>query len=195
MLQIDPETGLCLGVLQSPSPNYNDRPENTVIDLLVIHNISLPPGEFGGSYIDAFFTNVLDSALHPYFAEIAEMKVSSHCLIRRQGEIIQYVPFTKRAWHCGASYYAGRTDCNDFSIGIELEGTDMIPYTEEQYWNLAALVVLLQQVYPAITEDRIVGHSMIAPERKTDPGPAFDWDFFRAMLTFHASEKPKLKEM
>ncbi len=175
-MQIDAATGMLSEVRYVPSPNYNERPADTVIDLLVIHNISLPPGEFGGLHIDAFFTNVLDPLLHPYFAEIAHLTVSSHCLIRRDGEIIQYVPFNKRAWHSGDSSFDGRENCNDFSIGVELEGTDEIPYTPIQYTVLVELIALLKKRYPAITDNRIVGHSTIAPTRKTDPGSVFDWN-------------------
>jgi AmpD protein len=182
MMHIDPATGLLLNVRYVPSPNYNDRPLGTPVDLLVIHNISLPPGEFGHSYIDAFFTNTLDRMLHPYFDEIASLTVSSHCLIRRDGEIVQYVSFNKRAWHAGDSCFAGRENCNDFSIGIELEGTDHIPYTSEQYQVLAALTMTLKNAYPKITPDRIVGHEAIAPMRKTDPGPAFDWPLLATLL-------------
>jgi AmpD protein len=180
---IDVEKGVLLNVRQVASPNYNERPLNTDIDLVVIHNISLPPGEFGGPYIDAFFTNTLDPSQHSYFEEIATMEVSSHCFISRDGSITQYVPFIKRAWHAGISQFSGREDCNDFSIGIELEGTDSLPYDKLQYFALARLVALLQRSYPKITWDRIVGHSTIAPGRKTDPGPAFDWKLFLKLLT------------
>lgn len=192
-MQIDVEKGVLLNVRQVSSPNYSERPLGTGIDLLVIHNISLPPGEFGGPNIHAFFTNTLDSSLHPYFEEIASLKVSSHCVIYRDGEIVQYVPFSKRAWHCGESRFVGREDCNDFSIGIELEGTDFIPYTKEQYWVLAELVILLQKTYPGITQDRIVGHSMIAPMRKTDPGPLFDWDLLARLLGKDLNEAGNIK--
>ncbi|HXH55433.1 MAG TPA: 1,6-anhydro-N-acetylmuramyl-L-alanine amidase AmpD [Gammaproteobacteria bacterium] len=175
-MEIDVATGMLYDVRYVPSPNYNERPTGTVIDLLVIHNMSLPPGEFGGPHIDALFTNVLDSSLHPYFAEISGLEVSSHCLIRRDGKIVQYVPFNKRAWHAGDSCFEERENCNDFSIGIELEGTDEIPYTPIQYDILADLVVLLKKTYPGITDNRVVGHSTIAPVRKTDPGSVFDWD-------------------
>lgn len=174
-MEIDVETGVLRHVRYVPSPNYNDRPVDVVIDLLVIHNMSLPPSEFGGPYIDALFTNTLDPMAHPYFAEISDVQVSSHCLIRRDGEIVQYVPFTKRAWHAGDSSFGGRENCNDFSIGIELEGTDETPYTPIQYTVLAELVSVLKKTYREITDDRIVGHSTIAPLRKTDPGSAFDW--------------------
>lgn len=183
MIELDTNRGLLRNVPQVASPNCNERPEGMGIDLLVIHNISLPPGEFGGPYIDALFRNALESSLHPYFSEIAALQVSSHCLIRRTGEIIQYVPFHQRAWHAGASEFLGRQDCNDFSIGIELEGTDSTPYTAIQYEKLAELAVLLQKNYPDITLERIVGHSTIAPERKTDPGAAFNWNLFRALCS------------
>ena len=157
-----------------PSPNFNERPANMPIDLLVIHNISLPPQQFGGPWIDDFFRNVLDASAHPYFAEIAGMQVSSHFLIRRDGELVQYVPCDKRAWHAGRSCWQGRDACNDFSIGIELEGADEVAYTEHQYAVLNGLVEALRQQYPAIGNN-IVGHEHVAPGRKTDPGPAFDW--------------------
>ena len=165
----------------SPSPNFNERPEGCEISLLVIHNISLPPGEFGGSWIDDLFHNRLDPDGHPYFSEIHGLEVSAHCLIRRDGEIIQYVPFDKRAWHAGDSSFCGTGNCNDFSIGIELEGTDDEPFTDAQYASLATLTTTIRECYPAITDERVVGHSDIAPERKTDPGPAFDWQRYREL--------------
>ncbi len=179
---VNTKTGLLEGVRYLPSPNADIRPEGTEIDLLVIHNISLPPGEFGFSFIDDFFTNTLDFSLHPYFTEIRDLKVSSHCLINREGKITQYVPFTARAWHAGASCFQGRENCNNYSIGIELEGTDDIPYTESQYKSLVGLITALQSVYPNITRDRIVGHSTIAPERKTDPGFSFDWGLLTNLI-------------
>jgi len=181
-LKINNHTGLVEPAQFIASPNYNDRPENTLIDLLVIHGISLPPGEFGGPFIAALFTNTLDPTLHPYFQGISELRVSSHILIRRTGEIIQFVPFHKRAWHAGVSEFHGRTNCNDFSIGIELEGTDTQPYEAAQYQQLAGLTKLICQTYPTITLDRIVGHSDIAPVRKTDPGEAFDWLYYRDLV-------------
>lgn len=165
-----------------PSPNCDERPADTEIDLLVIHGISLPPGEFGGDAINALFTNQLDPKAHPAFHSIADLKVSAHILIRRDGEVIQYVPFKKRAWHAGESSFQGRTRCNDFSIGIELEGADTVPYEPIQYQRLAALTQVLMQFYPGITQQRIVGHSDIAPGRKTDPGAAFDWQHFFGLL-------------
>lgn len=164
-----------------PSPHWDSRPEDEIPWLLVVHNISLPPGVFGGPYIDDLFMGRLDPQAHPYFADIANLRVSAHCLIRRDGEIVQYVPFDKRAWHAGVSCYQGRERCNDFSIGIELEGTDTEPYAQAQYQQLAALTQLLCHFYPKIS-DHITGHSDIAPERKSDPGVAFDWNYFHQCL-------------
>lgn len=179
-MKIDPRSGLLDCARQLPSPNCDSRPAACEIDLLVIHNISLPPGRFGGDAIDRFFTNCLEADADPYFAGICDMKVSAHVLIRRSGEIVQYVPFTQRAWHAGVSCFEGRERCNDYSIGIELEGTDDLAYEEIQYQVLEQLVAALMQAYPGITRQRIVGHSEIAPGRKTDPGPAFDWSRIRA---------------
>jgi len=152
------------------------------VDLLVIHNISLPPGQFGDRWIEDLFLNRLDPSAHRYFAAIAGLRVSAHLLIRRAGELIQFVPLSRRAWHAGQSCFAGRTACNDFSIGIELEGADQIPFTAEQYRCLARVTQQIRSQYPAIESGRIVGHSDIAPGRKTDPGPAFDWVHYRALL-------------
>ena len=165
-----------------PSPNSDERPDSSDISLLVIHGISLPPGEFGGAHVDALFCNQLDAAAHPYFAEICHLRVSAHLLLTREGDITQFVPFDRRAWHAGASEFAGRTVCNDFSIGIELEGTDDTPYTDAQYHQLAKVTRALLDAYPGITRDRITGHSDIAPGRKTDPGPHFDWKRLRDAL-------------
>jgi len=173
--RIDPVTGWLKGVRHVPSPNCDERPPGTEISLLVIHGISLPPKQFGGDGIDRLFTNQLDPHAHPYFREIHQLRVSSHLLIRRDGEVVQYVPFTKRAWHAGESCYGERTCCNDFSIGIELEGADDIPYEPKQYEVLQTLIQLLRDCYPTISAQDIVGHCHIAPERKTDPGPAFEW--------------------
>jgi len=181
-LKIDAATGLLLGVRQVLSPHFNARPGAAVPELIVVHNISLPPGEFGGPWIDRLFTGTLSPAAHPFFSEIAGNPVSAHALIRRGGRIIQYVPFGERAWHAGASVYQGRENCNDFSIGVELEGTDEVPYTDAQYEQLAALVQALLAAYPTLSLDRLTGHSDIAPGRKTDPGPAFDWARLRAQL-------------
>ncbi|MDX1497299.1 MAG: 1,6-anhydro-N-acetylmuramyl-L-alanine amidase AmpD [Salinisphaeraceae bacterium] len=167
---------------QVASPNFDERPDNSPIDLLVIHGISLPPGEFGGLGIEQLFTNQLDADEHPYYAEIEGLTVSAHVLIRRCGEVVQFVNFKHRAWHAGQSCFEGRNRCNDFSIGIELEGTDACPYEPVQYARLASLAAALMQAYPGITAQRVVGHSDIAPGRKTDPGEAFDWGLFRQLL-------------
>ena len=164
------------------SPNYEDRPGNAEVDLLVIHNISLPPGKYGGDFVEQLFLNCLNPEAHPYFAEIADVRVSSHLYIKRSGEVIQFVPLAKRAWHAGTSNWCGRENCNDFSIGIELEGCDEQPFTDAQYDALIAMTGHIQAIYPAITKDRIVGHSDIAPDRKTDPGPCFDWQRFLAEI-------------
>jgi AmpD protein len=178
-----PDDGWLPSARRVPSPNWDERPPGTLIDLLVIHGISLPPGEFGGPWIDALFHNRLDPDAHPYFRSIGGLKVSTHLLIRRDGELIQYVDLGKRAWHAGASAFAGRERCNDFAVGIELEGADSVPYTEAQYRVLAETVRALMARFPAITPGRIVGHSDIAPGRKTDPGPAFDWARLRRAIT------------
>ena len=182
MMKLDNNQSWLEGVRHCPSPHYDERLEGMAIELLVIHCISLPPGQFGGPFIDQLFTHTLDKNAHPVFAEIADLRVSSHLLIRRTGEIVQYVPFLKRAWHAGLSNFQGRERCNDFSIGIELEGIDDVPYTDEQYEQLGQVVKILQQAWPNLTPERIVGHSDIAPERKTDPGPAFDWPRLFALL-------------
>jgi N-acetyl-anhydromuramoyl-L-alanine amidase len=165
-----------------PSPNCDDRPDISDIDLLVIHGISLPPKEYGGDFIDQLFTNTLDKNAHPYFSEIHHLRVSSHLLIDRQGLVTQYVPFIKRAWHAGESIFNGRNQCNDFAIGIELEGCDEEAYCDVQYETLAQITNLICQRWQKITKDRIVGHSDIAPGRKTDPGPAFDKDYYFSLL-------------
>ena len=164
------------------SPNADLRPDESDINLLVIHNISLPPGQFGGGHVAELFTNTLDPTSHPYFAEIANLKVSAHLLIDREGVVIQFVPFDQRAWHAGVSAFAGRPACNDFSIGIELEGTDTDPYTHLQYECLVKTTQCLIAEYPALSSERVAGHSDIAPDRKTDPGPAFDWTRFKALI-------------
>lgn len=165
-----------------PTSHCDERPDATQVSLLVIHNISLPPNEFGGDYIKYFFSGCLDPKLHPYFATIYQMRVSAHCLIKRNGDILQFVPFNKRAWHAGLSSFQGVSQCNDYSIGIELEGADHIAYTSSQYQSLTKVTKSLMQDYPAITLGRIVGHNDIAPVRKTDPGIAFNWAQFRQML-------------
>lgn len=173
-----------VGVKQCFSPNYDERPEPNDISLTVIHCISLPPNHFGADYIERLFCNELNPDEHPYFQEICHLKVSAHILIRRDGEIIQFVPFDKRAWHAGVSQYMGRSKCNDFSIGIELEGTEWEPYTESQYQQLVEVLKCLFKTYPSLTKSTITGHSNIAPDRKTDPGQSFDWQ-----MLFHLLEK------
>lgn len=176
------------GARRVESPNFNQRPcaadsdAPADISLLVLHNISLPAGEFGTPHIENLFTNCLDCSLDDSFESLQGLEVSAHCLIRRDGELIQFVNFDQRAWHAGVSEYEGRSACNDFSIGVELEGCDDLPFTEQQYVVLKALSQAILDAYPAISLDRIVGHSDVAPGRKTDPGPAFDWVKYRAML-------------
>ncbi len=174
-MNIDTHSGLLDVARQRPSPNCDARPPGAEVDLLIIHNISLPPGCFGGDAIDCFFTNTLDVDADPFYKEICDMRVSAHLLVRRDGAIVQYVPFTQRAWHAGVSCFEGRESCNDYSIGIELEGTDEQVYEDIQYRVLQQLIKVLCQSYPGIREGRIVGHSDVAGGRKTDPGPAFDW--------------------
>ncbi|MEO8332488.1 MAG: 1,6-anhydro-N-acetylmuramyl-L-alanine amidase AmpD [Gallionella sp.] len=170
--------GLLVGGEYIPSPNCDDRPAGPV-ELLVIHNISLPPGEFGGDGVQRLFTNTLDASAHPYYQTIAGIRVSAHFLVRRDGHIIQFVPCSKRAWHAGESCWQGRRGCNDFSVGIELEGSDTVPFTDAQYATLDHLTVALRTAYPFCG---IAGHSDIAPQRKTDPGPCFDWTRYLAGL-------------
>ena len=171
--------GWLSGVRRVASPNHDARPPETPIELLVIHSISLPPNEYGGDAIERFFTNALDHSEHPYFEQLKGVRVSSHFLVRRDGQVIQFVACNKRAWHAGISTWRGRTCCNDFSIGIELEGSDFEPFTERQYVALARLTRRLKRAYPIRD---ITGHSDIAPDRKTDPGPFFDWDKFLKRL-------------
>jgi AmpD protein len=179
---VDQRTGVLRDAAQVASPNCDARPAGVDPDLIVVHGISLPPGEFGGPWIDRFFTNTLPAAAHPYFAEVAALRVSAHLLVQRDGAITQYVKFTERAWHAGKSCYHGREACNDFSIGIELEGTDELAYEASQYQALAQIVAALCVAYPTLSTDRVVGHSDIAPGRKTDPGPAFDWVRARMLI-------------
>ncbi|MEJ2898341.1 1,6-anhydro-N-acetylmuramyl-L-alanine amidase AmpD [Acinetobacter sp. NS-4] len=176
--------GQLIGARQVPSPNYNQRPEQTEIQLVVVHNISLPPSQFGGSYIEQFFQNQLDWSQHPYFQTIKGMQVSAHLLILRSGEVLQFVNFNDRAWHAGRSSYLAKKECNDYSIGIELEGSDDLPFDETQYTVLAQVTAALQAAYPKILQ-HLAGHSDIAPGRKTDPGPFFDWVKFRTLLQQH----------
>jgi AmpD protein len=184
-LKIEPATGLVAGARQVLSPHFDARPAGVLPELIVVHGISLPPGEFGGPWIDRLFTGSLPPDAHPYFRDVARLRASAHALIRRDGAIVQYVPFGQRAWHAGQSHYRGRPACNDFSIGIELEGTDDTPYTDDQYEQLAALVETLLASYPSLSVDHIAGHSEVAPGRKTDPGPSFDWERWRTILRSH----------
>ena len=172
---VDTASGQISPARQVASPNRDARPDGAGIELLIVHGISLPPGEFGGPEIEALFTNTLDWDAHPYFGEIRGLEVSTHLLIRRDGELVQFVPFTDRAWHAGESCFRGRHRCNDFSIGIELEGEDETPYTDEQYAVLAAVSGALFDAYPGLSARRMAAHSDVSPGRKTDPGPAFDW--------------------
>ena len=181
-LKIDSATGLLTGARQVLSPHCDARPAGMAPELLVVHGISLPPGEFGGPWIDRLFTGSLPAEVHPYFKEIEGLRASAHALIRRDGQIVQYVPFGARAWHAGKSEYQGRAACNDFSIGVELEGTGDIPYTDAQYNGLAALAAALLATYDSLSVEHIVGHSDIAPGRKEDPWPTFDWPRWRALL-------------
>lgn len=177
------ESGILQSAILRLSPNHDDRPDPDDITGIVLHNISLPPGEFGGRFIDDLFLNQLDPDAHPYFREIAGLHVSSHLLIRRDGEVVQFVPFHKRAWHAGQSQWQGRERCNDFTIGIELEGDDDNPFTEKQYQQLVPAIQTLTLHYPGLSRDRITGHEHIAPGRKTDPGPFFDWQRLQRQLT------------
>ena len=178
---LDPVTGWCSGVRHCPSAHCNERPQGE-ISLLVLHNISLPPGQFGTGKVQEFFTSGLNASEHAYFAGIVDMRVSAHFFIERDGQISQFVSCLQRAWHAGVSSFAGRDNCNDFSLGIELEGTDDLPYSEAQYDALVPLVQQLLAAYPALSVERICGHCDIAPGRKTDPGPAFDWPRLRTAL-------------
>jgi AmpD protein len=188
--QVDLATGLMRGAKQIASPNYDARPAGVEADLIVIHGISLPPGEFGGPWIERLFTNALPAEIHPYFAEVAPLRVSSHLVVQRDGALTQYVSFADRAWHAGQSNYQGRAACNDFSVGVELEGTDTLPYEATQYEALAAVVAALCAAYPRLSADRLVGHSDIAPGRKTDPGPAFDWPRARRLIGAACGQAP-----
>lgn len=181
-LILDPAGEWLEGVDRVPSPNRDERPAGAAPELIVVHSISLPAGQFGTPHVEALFCNRLDVDAHPTFAAIAPLQVSAHVLIRRDGALTQFVPFTGRAWHAGASSFQGRECCNDFSIGIELEGCDWQPFEEIQYARLAELVALLMATWPAIGPDRVVGHSDIAPGRKTDPGPHFDWRRLRRLV-------------
>ncbi len=179
---VDPATGWLVGVRRVVSPNFDERPAGTELNLIVVHGISLPPGEFGSGWIDRLFCNDLPASAHPYFATIQDVTVSAHVLIARDGTLTQYVPFGGRAWHAGNSEHCGRSACNDFSVGVELEGTDDSPYAPAQYRALAELIAALRRGYPSLRGADVVGHSDIAPGRKTDPGPAFDWALLKREL-------------
>jgi N-acetyl-anhydromuramoyl-L-alanine amidase len=181
-VKIDPVSGLVQGVRFVPSPNCDARPSGCAPEVLIVHAISLPPGEFGGPGIEQLFCNTLEKTAHRYYGEIADLRVSAHLLVRRDGALVQFVPLHLRAWHAGQSQCEGRPRVNDFSIGVELEGYDDERFEDVQYAVLSDLTRALMHVYPAITASRIYGHSDISPGRKTDPGPGFDWDRFRAAL-------------
>jgi AmpD protein len=174
-MRVDVKSGLLAGVNQVLSPYFDERPAGVAPDLIVLHGISLPPGEFGGPWVARLFNGNMPAEAHPEFRERATLRVSAHLLLRRDGEVVQFVGFNQRAWHAGLSCWQGREACNDYSIGIECEGADDIPYEEAQYARLRVLLPMLSAAYPAITRERIVGHSDVAPGRKSDPGPAFDW--------------------
>ena len=176
------------GVSRRSSPNHDERPDPHDIALVVVHGISLPPGEFSGTYVDAMFRNELDVDAHPSLADLRGVRVSAHLFVDRAGRIAQYVPFDKRAWHAGESRWRGRARCNDFSIGIELEGTDHVAYTDEQYASLVTAVAALLGSYPRLSLSTIVGHNEIAPGRKTDPGAAFDWRRFLAAMVVRTND-------
>lgn len=181
-LRIDAGRGLLEGVRHVPSPNQDARPPGAAVELVIVHGISLPPAEYGGPWVERLFTNSLPADVHPYFALVHEHRVSAHVYVRRDGELVQFVPFHARAWHAGASVWRHRLACNDYSVGIELEGDDDTPYAPVQYERLAALVRALRRTYATLGHDAIAGHSDVAPGRKTDPGPAFDWPRLHALL-------------
>jgi AmpD protein len=192
--ELDAATGLLRGVRQVLSPHHDLRPAGQQPELVVIHGISLPPGEFGGPWIDRLFCGDLPPDAHPFFAGIQALRVSAHLLVRRDGSVTQYAPLQARAWHAGVSSWQGREACNDFSIGIELEGADDTPYEAAQYAALSALLLALRRIWPALAADRVVGHSDIAPGRKTDPGPSFDWGRLRAAEDAQAQDPAKQGE-
>lgn len=181
-MNVNKQTGLLSEAIQLPSPNCDERPDSEDICGIVIHNISLPPGEFGGGWIADLFLNRLDPNAHPYFRDIADIKVSAHLLIRRNGEVVQFVPFQQRAWHAGASCWGTRERCNDFTIGIEVEGSDDHDFEPVQYQQLARVIQALIAAYPDVDASRITGHEHIAPGRKTDPGPHFDWAYLHQLI-------------
>ena len=188
-LEVDPTSGWLKNVRRVASPNCDDRPRGCDIDLIVVHGISLPPGQFGGPHVEQLFTNALEIGAHPYFSRLSGARVSAHVLIRRDGEIIQFVSFRQRAWHAGDSCFGNRHACNDFSIGIEIEGTDDVAYEPIQYRQSARLIDCLMRRWPQISLDRVVGHCDIAPGRKTDPGPSFEWDCLRDLVCESGRER------
>jgi AmpD protein len=190
-MHVDIASGWMIGARQIRSPNCDARPAGVEPDLIVVHGISLPPGEFGGPWIDRLFTNTLPADAHPYFAEIAALRVSTHLTIWRSGAVTQYVSFAQRAWHAGQSSFEGRSGCNDFSVGIELEGTDTLAYEGTQYATLARAVAALCAGYPHLSPKRLVGHSDVAPGRKTDPGSAFDWSLARALIAQASGDRDR----
>jgi AmpD protein len=181
-LKVETGTGLLIGVRQVLSPHCDARPPGILPELIIVHGISLPPNEFGGPWIDRLFTGTLPSDAHPYFRQIEGLRASAHVVIRRDGLLTQYVPFGERAWHAGVSQYRTRSGCNDFSVGVELEGTDDIAYTDAQYAQLVELIAALIEAYPSLSPEHLVGHSDVAPGRKSDPGPYFEWPRLRARL-------------
>ncbi len=181
-LKVETTTGLLTGVRQVLSPHRDARPPGMLPELIIVHGISLPPNEFGGPWINRLFTGTLDWDAHPYFRQIEGLRASSHVLIGRDGQLTQYVPFGERAWHAGLSQYRTRSGCNDFSIGVELEGADQVPYTDAQYGQLVELIASLLAAYPSLAPEHIVGHSDVAPGRKSDPWPSFEWPRLRAQL-------------
>ncbi len=189
-MSVDPQTGTVRGVPFLASPHCDDRPAGQRPELIVVHAISLPPGRFGGPYVEAFFLGRLEPGADPYFERIQHLRVSAHLLIRRDGRVVQFVPFHRRAWHAGQSCFRGRTRCNDFSIGIELEGTETLPFAAAQYAALARCIRALWDAYPSLRPEWITGHQHIAPTRKTDPGPWFDWDGLAALLGLEAGGLP-----
>jgi N-acetyl-anhydromuramoyl-L-alanine amidase len=181
-LKVETATGLLIGVRQVLSPHCDARPAEMLPELIIVHGISLPPNEFGGPWIDRLFTGTLPWDAHPYFRQIEGLRASAHVVIRRDGQLTQYVPFGERAWHAGVSQYRTRSACNDFSVGVELEGTDDIAYTDAQYAQLVELIAALIEAYPSLSPEHLVGHSDVAPGRKSDPGPYFEWPRLRARL-------------
>lgn len=189
--RIEAGTGLLVGASYVPSPNQDSRPPGATLDLVVVHGISLPPGEFGADWVEALFTNQLPSDAHPFFKSIEGLRVSAHFYVRRDGRVVQFVPCHARAWHAGVSSWRHRPACNDYSVGIELEGADDAPYEAIQYDVLAQLIGALSAAYPSLAGAPVVGHSDIAPGRKTDPGPAFDWHRLTSVRARLSEEMPK----